>query len=233
MGPAARVALYYAPRPDDTLFAAGATWLGRDPESGAPAPQPDIPGIEEVTRQPRLYGFHATLKPPMLLAAGRQWFDVVETARELADRIAPFDLPPLAVRDLWGFLALRETMPCAALQALADACVERLDALRAPLSQAEIARRRGSLTARQDANLLRWGYPYVFDTWFFHMTLTRRLNVEEKAIYRAAAERYFAAAVGAPRRVEDICLFIQAAADEPFVIAERLPLGGGGAGEIK
>jgi len=226
MGPAARVALYYAPRPDDRLFAAGATWLGRDPESGAPAPQPDIPRIEEVTRQPRRYGFHATLKPPMLLAAGRQWFDVVEAATELADRTAPFDLPPLSVQDLWGFLALRETMPCAPLQALADACVERLDALRAPLSQAELARRRGSLTPRQDANLLRWGYPYVFDTWFFHMTLTRRLNAEEKAIYRPAAERYFARAIAAPRRVEDICLFTQATADEPFVIAERLPLGG-------
>jgi len=44
-----RVAAYYAPRPDDPLFAAGATWLGRDPESDAPAPQPDIPDIVEVT----------------------------------------------------------------------------------------------------------------------------------------------------------------------------------------
>jgi hypothetical protein len=35
--------------------------LGRDPESGAPTPQPDIPDIAEVTAEPRLYGFHATL----------------------------------------------------------------------------------------------------------------------------------------------------------------------------
>jgi hypothetical protein len=131
MGPSGRIAIYYAPAPDDPLFAAGATWLGRDPESGVPSPQPDIPGIAEVTAEPRLYGFHATLKPPMRLAEGRQWFDVMEATSELADRIAPFDLPKLAVYDLFGFLALRETVPCAPLQALADACVEHLDPLRA------------------------------------------------------------------------------------------------------
>ncbi len=222
-----RVAVYFAPRPTDPLFAAGATWLGRDPEADAPAPQPAVPDIGEVTAEPRLYGFHATLKPPMRLAEGRQWFDIVQAARALADRIAPFTLPPLAVMDLHGFLALRETVPCPPLQALADACVAELDPYRAPASEAEIARRRrASLTAEQDAMLLRWGYPYVFGTWFFHMTLTRRLNEEEKAIYRPAAEAHFARALAVPPRVTDLCLFTQEAAGAPFVIAERLPLGG-------
>ena len=223
----ARVAVYYAPPPDDPLFAAGATWLGRDPQSDAPVPQPDIPDVVEVTSEPRLYGFHATLKPPMRLAAGRQWFDVLDAARELADRTAPFDLPRLAVRDLHGFLALRETDPCAPLQALADACVEHLDPLRAPPSEAELVRRRrASLSAEQDAMLTRWGYPYVFGTWFFHMTLTRRLTAQEKARLQPQAEAYFAGALSVPRRVTDICLFTQAAPDASFVIAERCPLRG-------
>ena len=106
---------------------------------------------------------------------------MVEAATELAARTAPFALPPLAVSDVFGFLALRETAPCPPLQALADACVEHLDPFRAPPSDAELARRRrANLTPRQDAMLVRWGYPYVFDTWFFHMTLTRRLTTEEK-----------------------------------------------------
>jgi putative phosphonate metabolism protein len=223
----ARVAAYYAPRPDDPLFAAGATWLGRDPESDAPAPQPDVPNIVEITAEPRQYGFHATLKPPMRLAEGRQWFDVLEAAQGLADRTASFDLPCLSVQDLHGFLALRETTPCPPLQALADACVEHLDPFRAPLSEAELARRRrANLTAEQDAMLTRWGYPYVFNTWFFHMTLTRRLTPDEKARFQPAAEAYFACAISVPRRVADICLFVQAAPDAPFVIAERLPLRG-------
>lgn len=227
MNPASRVAVYYAPRPDDQLFAAAAAWLGRDPESGAPVPQPDLPDIEAVTAEPRLYGFHATLKPPMRLAEGRQWFDVLAAATEVADRTAPFDLPPLAVSDVFGFLALRETAPSPPLQALADACVAHLDPFRAPPSQDELARRRrSSLTPLQDAMLVRWGYPYVFETWFFHMTLTRRLSENEKFVYLPAAQRHVAHAVALPRRVEDICLFVQEAPGEAFVVAERLKLRG-------
>lgn len=227
MGPDARVAVYYAPPADDPLFAASATWLGRDPVSDAPSPQPDVPGIQEVTAEPRLYGFHATLKPPMRLAEGRQWFDVLTMAAELAATIAPFDLPPLAVMDLRGFLALRETVPCPPLQALADACVIRLDPLRAPPPEAELARRRrANLTSEQDAMLVRWGYPYVLGTWFFHMTLTRRLSAAEKAIYQPAAEAHLARALALPRTVTDICLFTQDAPGAPFAIAERLPLTG-------
>jgi putative phosphonate metabolism protein len=227
MAAPARVAVYYAPRPDDPLFAAGATWLGRDPESDAPSPQPDIPDIVEVTAEPRLYGFHATLKPPMRLAEGRQWFDVVLAARALADRTDAFDLPRLSVQDVHGFLALREVIPRAPLQALADACVEHLDPFRAPSSDAELARRRRArLSVEQDAMLTRWGYPYVFNTWFFHMTLTRRLTAEEKVRFQPTAEAYFARAISVPRRVSDICLFTQTSPGEPFVIAERFPLRG-------
>ncbi len=227
MGPDARVAVYFAPQPDDVLFAASSAWLGRDPATGAAMAQPDIANIAEVTAEPRLYGFHATLKPPMRLACGRTWDDLVAAAIALADGIAPFELPPLSVQDLFGFLALRETVPSAPLQALADACVEHLDAFRAPPSEAELTRRRrANLSPEQDAMLVRWGYPYVFDTWFFHMTLTRRLTAEEKQVFMPAAERYFARSIAASRRVEDICLFVQPSPGEPFVIKQRLKLRG-------
>jgi putative phosphonate metabolism protein len=227
MGPDARVAVYYAPQPDDPLSAAASAWLGRDPTSDVPVPQPDIANIAEVTAEPRLYGFHATLKPPMRLASGCGWDDVVAATTSLAERIAPFDLPALSVRDVFGFLALRETTTSAPLQALADACVEHLDAFRARPSESELARRRrANLTPRQDEMLIRWGYPYVFDTWFFHLTLTRRLSAIEKQVFMPAAEVYFARAIATPRRVDDICLFVQPAPGAPFVIRERLPLRG-------
>ena len=222
-----RVAIYYCPHPDDPLFAAAAAWLGRDPVSDAPTPQPDLPQIAEVTAEPRLYGFHATLKPPMRLAEGRSWDELLDATRTLAQRIAPFDLPPMAVSDVHGFLALRETEPSAALQGLADACVRELDAFRAPPTEAELARRRRhALTPQQDALLVRWGYPYVFEDWFFHMTLTRRLTTTEKAVFQPAAERYFTRPLLLPRRVADICLFVQPTPGAPFVIKERLPLTG-------
>jgi len=227
MGPDSRVAVYYAPQSEDPLFTKAAVWLGRDPASGASTPQPDLQDIGEVTAEPRLYGFHATLKPPFRLARVRQWFDLLEATTELANHTAPFTLPKLAVSDVFGFLALRETTHCPRLQGLADACVAHLDQFRAPPSEAELARRRRTrLTPPQDAMLVRWGYPYVFETWFFHMTLTRRLNAEEKALYQLAAEQYFASALALPRHVTDICLFLQPEAGAPFVIAERLKLRG-------
>jgi len=227
MTPEARVAVYFAPPAKSSLAIAGAHWLGRAAESNAPCPQAEFLGITEITVEARLYGFHATLKPPFRLAPGLTWADLVRTTENLAARIAPFDLPPLAVADLHGFLALRETAPCAPLQALADACVEGLDAFRAPLTPEEGARRRRSpLTPEQEKMLARWGYPYVFGEWFFHMTLTRRLIAAEKQFWRPTAETFFADALRAPQRVTDICLFSQLDAGQAFIIAARLPLRG-------
>jgi putative phosphonate metabolism protein len=227
MAEAARVALYYAPAPDDPLAAAGATWLGRDAERNIALAQPPVPDIAALTAEPRRYGFHATLKPPMRLAPGSNWFAFAAGVRAVAASTPPFDLPPLHVADLHGFLALRETTHCAPLQALCDRCVADLDALRAPPDAAELERRRKArLSSQQDAMLQRWGYPYVFETWFFHMTLTRRLDDAEKARVKPLAEGFFASAVAIPRQVRDICLFTQSAPDVDFVMAERIPLRG-------
>ncbi len=88
---AARFAVYYAPRPDDPLAAAGASWLGRDAETNAPVSTPPFPGMAEVTAEARRYGFHATLKPPMRLAPGRGWLALRDAAGALASSLAPFD----------------------------------------------------------------------------------------------------------------------------------------------
>jgi putative phosphonate metabolism protein len=222
-----RVAVYYAPAADDRLTDLSSAWLGRDPATGCEVPQPMLAGIDEITAEPRSYGFHATLKPPMRLAAGTDRPGFVAAVRDLASRIAPFALPRLAVSDLRGFLALRETRPCPALQFLADACVEQLDSFRAAPSDAELARRRqAKLSAEQDAMLVRWGYPYVFGNWFFHMTLTRRLSDPEKAVILPAAETWFAPALAGPRLVEDVCLFTQANPGAPFILEERVRLRG-------
>jgi Protein of unknown function (DUF1045) len=105
--------------------------------------------------------------------------------------------------------------------------VEALDHCRAPPDEAELARRRrAKLTPRQDANLVRWGYPYVFDDWRFHVTLTRRLSPGEKEAVLPAAEAHLRGALGRARRVSSVCLFTQAGPGAPFVVAERLPFSG-------
>lgn len=225
--PGARLALYWAPELDDPLHARGSAWLGRDAETGAPLPQPALPGLDlaEITAGPRGYGLHATLKPPFRLALS--WAEAMAAAEALAARLAPFALPPLSVQDLDGFLALREAEPCPALRALADACVRALDPCRAPPGEAELARRRGAgLSPRQEALLTRWGYPYVFEEWRFHVTLTRRLLPAERAAVLPAVAEFLGDAPARPRRVSAISVFTQAAPGAPFLIAERLPLRG-------
>ena len=212
-----RVALYYAPLPDDPLTHLSSTWF-----TNAPIPEPTR---SDITTEPRNYGFHATLKPPMRLKNGTTWNDFQQAVQSTAAKIAPFDLPPLAVTDLRGFLALCETTPCPPLQVLADACVEQLDPFRAPPSDEELTRRRrANLSPEQDAMLVRWGYPYVFNTWFFHMTLTRRLSDAEKSTILPAAEAWFAPALTIPRRVEDICIFTQSAPTAAFTLTQRIKL---------
>ncbi len=225
--PEARLALYWAPEADDPLHRLGSAWLGRDAETGAPLPQPSLPGLDiaEVTKDARRYGLHATLKPPFKLRVS--WAEALAAAEGLAARVAPFDLPPLAVENLDGFLALRETAPCPALRPFADACVEAMEHCRAPPDVAELAkRRRAGLSPRQEALLLRYGYPYVMEEWRFHVTLSRRLSAEEMAVVRPAVTEFLGEAPGLRRRVEAITLFTQARAGAPLLIAERLQLRG-------
>ena len=77
-----RVALYWTPEPQDPLAALGAAWLGRDAETGALVPQPDVDGLAALTEAPRLYGLHATLRPPMRLATG--WEEFIAAAHDIA-----------------------------------------------------------------------------------------------------------------------------------------------------
>lgn len=222
--PGMRAALYWAPERADPLYAAGNAWLGRDPELGAAVPQPPLPGLQEITAAARLYGFHATLRPPMRLATG--WAEFVEAAERLARSLTPFGMPPVSVLDMDGFLALCHTGVAPALQALADASVRGTDPHRLPPSAAELAKRRAAGLSDEEEQLLqRWGYPYVMQRWRFHMTLSRRLTPEEMAMWRPAAEAHFARSLAVQRRVTDIAIFTQRSRETPFLIAHRLKLG--------
>jgi len=220
-----RVALYWAPEVGDPLHALGSRWLGRDAVANAAVAQPDVAEIAEITAEPCVYGLHATLKPPFRLTGAYE--AVRDGALAVAARTAPFELPPLSVQDLHGFLALRENYPCPALHLFADDCVEAVDAYRVPPDEAELARRRPErLSEAQRVLLARWGYPYVFEEWRFHVTLTRRLTPEEKARVLPAVTAFLGDAPAQHRRVESLCIFVQAAPGAPFTLAERLPLQG-------
>ncbi|NAZ36483.1 DUF1045 domain-containing protein [Rubellimicrobium sp. CFH 75288] len=187
MGEAVRHAIYWMP--EGPLARWGGRWLGWDAVEGCAVPQPPIPGHDRarLTAAPRRYGLHATLKPPFRLAPGRTEAELAAALAALAARTAPAVAPALTVARLGGFLALVPEGDEAALSGLAALCVEQLDPFRAPPSAAEIARRRAAgLDAEEEANLQRWGYPWVMDRFRFHVTLSGPVTEAEADALRAA-----------------------------------------------
>ncbi|MEM9641449.1 MAG: DUF1045 domain-containing protein [Pseudomonadota bacterium] len=175
----ARFAIYYVP-PEGTLADFGAKWLGWDVVTGRDVRQFDLPDLHDITMTPRKYGFHGTLKPPFKLAEGQTMQALEHAAAALAEMLSPATCDGLQLTALGRFLALTPKGSMDGLQRLAGACVRDLDMFRAPAREAELARRRkAGLSTRQEALLAQWGYPYVFEEFRFHLTLSGRLPEDE------------------------------------------------------
>ena len=224
-----RYGVYFAPAPEHPLWQAGCAWLGRDACVAPPTP-PARPEVEAPWR----YGWHATLKAPLRLAAGADEPAWLAAVAGLAARHAAFAMPTLEVARLDDFLALRPVQPLDAghpLRRLADDCVRTLDIWRAPPNEAERARREGaSLTERQREHVARYGYPHVLDDWRFHMTLSgplAQLDSARAAALCAEAEQHFAAALATPLRCDALAVFVEAAPGAPFEWRHRFALTSG------
>jgi putative phosphonate metabolism protein len=223
-----RYAVYYAPAQEEPLTGAASSWLGRCAFTHAALPAPQADGIsreewESITADPRLYGFHATLKPPFRLAGGRVTEELIDHLRKFAASRRPFDVS-LEVGSLAGFLALVLSHPSPDFVQLAADCVREFDEFRATPHPEELARRRHArLNAAQQAYLARWGYPYVMEEWRFHMTLTASLNPPALEKARHYLTAVFEPICGQPLRVDSICLFEQPESGAPFVAQGRFP----------
>jgi len=182
---------------------------------------------EALTARPRRYGGHATLKAPFRLAPNRSFDDLETACRALAADLEPVTLDALTPLWLGRFLALVPLGDTAALDALAAACVTRLDGFRAPPTPAELDRRRAQrLTVRQEQHLARWGYPYVLDAFRFHMTLTGPVADPHRDAVKETLGAYFAPCLPAPFRIAEIAL-VSEDRDGFFHLMRRFPLTGG------
>ncbi len=223
------------PRPTGALSLAGSAHVWFRPDApGARAlsqPRPILPGLpaepERLTADPRRYGFHGTLRAPFRPAPGLSTGDIAAAVAALAARLPAIRCDGLALEDLNGFLALVPTGCEAALMELGAAVVEGTEALRAPLSMEEIARRRPeTLSPRQRELLNRWGYPFVFEEFRPHLTLTGELPDAEAAAVEAALAPVLAPLLPRPFVADSLCLFGEAA-DGRFRLLHRYPLAAG------
>ncbi|HEY9271229.1 DUF1045 domain-containing protein [Achromobacter sp.] len=220
-----RYALYLAPT--GPWREHGSRWLGRCADTGEALPP--LPGQDADSRAwtaaPRHYGLHATLKPPFRLSPGVSPQQLDAAARQLAGNGSPFSLE-LECEPLRGFLAWRiassDTQGRARIQALAEAAVRDLDLLRAPPTVEETARRQPqSLSPEQQSMLARWGYPYVFDTYVFHITLTGKLEGDTLAQAQAGIAAFADPLRGQAMAVPGVSVYVQPTPDADFVAARH------------
>ncbi len=221
-----RFAVYYAP-PKGAFADHAAEWLGWNPDTGTePAQNPTFADLRDLTQAPRKYGFHGTIKPPFRLAEGQGPDNLLAALRLLASRLNPVWLDGLHLERIGRWLALTPTGDLGPLSDLADEIVVGLDVFRAPLSEADRARRNPEkLTQRQRELLDRWGYPYVCEEFKFHLTLTDRVPDDRIAAVEAMAQQHFAGVLPVPFIISDLCLFGEAE-DGRFILLHRVPLSG-------
>ena len=225
-----RYAIYHAPAPASDLDRFGAELLGYDAFAGEDLPFPQdvleaAPDWHDLTSDPRKYGFHATLKAPFSLAPGKT--DAALFAACAAFAATPRTIPVIkpVVGSISGFIAVIPAEPPPELIELAADCVREFDGFRAPLTEADRARRNpAQLTATQREHLDRWGYPYVMEEFRFHMTLTGRLGRERREPILAMLKARFAALELATLAIDRIAIFRQESAASRFRIVGQWEL---------
>ena len=149
-----RYAIYFVPAPDTALYRFGAGALGYDCFTGTDIATFDALPVDagawrELTREPRRYGFHATLKAPFRLAEGRTEGELIGEFVEFSETIDSAPTIEPAVCLLQHFVAIVPVAVGAGLDRLAASCVKHFDGFRAPLTSADRSRRLAAyLTAR-------------------------------------------------------------------------------------
>jgi putative phosphonate metabolism protein len=222
-----RYALFFTPAEGSPLAAFGRRWLEREPEDaarmvgGALSPEE----AARFTAAPRRYGFHATLKAPFAVPPGGNAQALRDAVRDFAREVAPVQGPPLELSVLGAFVALRPSGVAQDIDRLAATVVDRFDRFRAPLS-GEDRRRRESvgLTPNQAALLERWGYPYVFEEFRFHMTLSDALEPAERNRLIEALGPVVAPLCREPLVIDAVTLVHQPDRESRFAPVERASL---------
>jgi putative phosphonate metabolism protein len=225
-----RAAVYFTPREDEPLSRAASAWLGRNAFTGevSPCGQDDRIDISRITSEPRHYGFHATIKAPFRLAPGRTLDGLERAMAEFCAATDAFTLPGLALQRIGSFFALVPRSANDRLNALANAVVTAFDPFRAALNEDELARRREArLSAAQARYLERWGYPYVFDEYRFHMSLTGPVAPDDYATVLDRLEMHFSGFVNRPLVIDALSLFCQPRPGADFTVHARYPLSAG------
>lgn len=218
-----RYAIYFTPAKIDALTRKASRWLGRDAFTGDL--HDDHSAFAETTAEPRRYGFHATLKAPFTLADNCSEDELLEALESFVRSRHAFDIPKVVIGNLGPFFALVPDETHEPLQNFAADVVTYFEPFRAPLSDADIARRRPQdLSESQRRNLVDWGYPHVMDDFRFHMTLTGPVDISNRAHMSEVLNAEFSDFTNRSLPISGLGLFVEPARGQPFRVHTWLPL---------
>ena len=228
-----RLAIYFVPDPDTELYQFASNWLGYDIRDAREIPYAKAllrinPQHEELVAPARRYGFHATLKAPFRLRDGENVEKIVEGLQEFSGRFRKFTVPSLQFRTFSSFTCLVPEIEQTEIKKIADQLVRDFDRFRSPLTQEELDKRMAKkVNARQIDLLRQWGYPYVFDCYRFHMTLTGTLPTDpvKKNEIQQQLRRYFEPVLKQPLCFNTISLVCEPDPKSCFVHVQQFPLG--------
>ncbi|WP_203135578.1 DUF1045 domain-containing protein [Microbacterium sp. JZ31] len=180
--------------------------------------------FRDLTVDARRYGFHATLKAPFRLAEGRTEAELRAAADTFAAARRPVTIAAPRPATVGHFRALLPHGDHAGLDALAADAVRAFDDFRAQPNEDEIRRRRPERLSPRERELFeRWGYPYVFDRFRFHLTLTDPIPEERIAEVDAALASHFADTAGIDVPLLSIALFVEPEPGDPFDVLSVHP----------
>jgi len=229
---ASRFAIYFAPAAGSRLGKFGSTVIGYDCHSHRRVERLPFAHIspEEAalyTSGAASYGFHATLKAPFHLDAAHSITALREAVDRFAERQPAVEAGKLQVESLGNFVALRPGGPTQELDKLAADCVRSFDPFRASLSENDRLRRnKPGLTPRQTEMLDRWGYPYVFDDFRFHLTLAGPLPEGRLGTWLDVLSTAFLPVSEDCITINTISLVMQDEPETPFHVVHSATLNG-------
>ena len=219
-----RYAIYFCPE-NTALARFGARVLGVDVHrAAAPVDQFYLNALSRqefatLTEKARGYGFHATLKAPFRLAQGQTKKALIAAFQAFCASAEAATLPQTSVKNLHGFLAIMPAYQPESLQVLERNIVTYFEAFRAPLNEEERARRQPDrLSERQCAYLDQFGYPFVFEEFSFHMTLSARLtsSLSGMALHAELQDLYERLVAQPDQAIDSLTLAIQDHPNAPF-----------------
>lgn len=223
-----RLAIFFAPASKSPLAQFGSEWLGWDAENSIELTHPNIPNLpastSDITATPRKYGFHGTLKAPFKLHATKSLDEFSKALQSFSHRTPKFTIGKMKVARLGNFVAIVQENQSVILRDFAATIVKHFEEFSAPLSEEDIAKRRqANLTPRQDELMLRWGYPYIFEEFKFHLTLTGKIVERDAEITKNILAEHLSEILVKPLETVDICLYGERQ-NGRFEIIQRFPL---------